>query len=110
MDQKLLSEQCHFWPFRGFLAPFEPLGPQRDFLKNRRMPLLTCSKLQLHAKIQIISMDGRGEKSGRMDGRTDRPQNNSPPPISRGLTKYIFWKIILTILANTAPFWKFFRS
>ena len=76
----------NFGPFCPIFDPFlVPPGAHLDFLsKIGECHFLTWVKIQLHAKFQKISMDGCREKSGRTNGRTDMPQNNSPPPIGRG--------------------------
>ena len=82
-----------FWPFWDFFDPLRPWDPNKNFSKIEECHFLICSKLQLHATFQIISMKSRGEKSvrtkGWIKGRTDRPQNNSPPPRKVGGLKSI---------------------
>ena len=53
-----------------FATPIESLAPLRDFLlKMGEYHFLTFPNLKLHANLQIISIDGRREKSRRTDGQ-----------------------------------------
>ena len=83
---KVIVKKVSFWLFLPILGLFDPFWAPRAltrfFFKNRRMSLFNLSEVTTSCKISD-NFNGWPRRKIQTNGQTDRPQNYSPPPISR---------------------------